>query len=127
MSIELGSPWFECVVCRTKTAIIQPNTPDWQEYKEGDSIEIHYTGNFNENSLDHEPFKAKIVFKKEYPNILKFLKNEERMERALPGVTDLDLAIRFYSKFLSDNEQEIKEYGILVLYLERKYIWSSNK
>ncbi|CAH6419069.1 Hypothetical protein HVR_LOCUS262 [uncultured virus] len=114
-TINITSPWFECLVYGSKVTIPQVNIPPWSDLKYGKLVNIQHVTD-DETELDG--FVTVVVENTfECRDIFEFI-DRTTFSLSLPGVTDLDLAIRIYKDFLISNKEEIRIHGIIGLHVE---------
>lgn len=99
-------PWFSFIREGVKPVEGRKGTPKHQKIRIGDFI------NFSNGT---ESFKAVVIEIRKYASLADYLEDVS-YEKALPGVSSFDNAVRIYMQW--STPEEIEEYGFLGIFIK---------
>lgn len=107
---HLSEPWFTLVLLGYKTIEGRLDKGDFEIIEARDIIEW-----FNEDIISRS-FMTRVIRKTKYESFRDYLRIEG-LEKSLPGITNLEDALKIYAKFYSTEEE--KKFGVIALEIEK--------
>ncbi len=104
--LQCENPWFDLLRSGVKPVEGRKNSPKYHHIQPGDTIEFLW---------QDEIFWAHVIDVRRYDTLEAYLQ-DVTIQKALPGVSSLDEALRIYYQW--NTPQEILKYGFLGVFIE---------
>jgi ASC-1-like (ASCH) protein len=99
-------PWFSLIRSGIKPVEGRKNVPKWQKIRVGDYLDFFY---------GEEHFRTVVTEIRKYPSLEDYLL-DVTVEKALPGVSSFEEAVRIYHQW--STPEEIQAHGFLGIFVK---------
>jgi ASC-1-like (ASCH) protein len=104
-TLHCQEPWFSLLKSGKKPVEGRKNSPKYQQIKAGDFIKFH---------VGQESFLAQVIEVRHFASLEEYLRGVT-VEKALPGITSFEDAVRTYLQW--NTREEIEKEGFLGIFI----------
>lgn len=107
--VRVTEPWFSLILLGLKTVEGRKNRGLFKDMRIGDTVV------WTNDSIMPRSVQTRITGKAVYPTFREYLETE-RLDKCLPGVTEMNDGLSIYYKYFTKEEE--KEFGVVAIRLE---------